>query len=91
MLGAIEPAIRKFIADNFAYRAGAASISDDESLLERGLVDSTGVLELVFYLEKTYSIKVNDDEVMPENLDSVQRIAQFVRSKADGMPRSRVA
>ena len=88
MVGSIEPAIRKFIADNFMYREGLTSLSDDDSLLDKGLIDSTGVLELVFFLEKCFDIKVADEEVIPENLDSVRRIARFVEVK--NQPKSRV-
>lgn len=88
MNGAAKVAIRKFIAENFMYREGLSSIDDDDSLLDKGLIDSTGVLELVFFLEKDFSIKVNDDEVLPDNLDSVNRITDFVLAKAQ--PKSQV-
>jgi acyl carrier protein len=81
MAVSIEPAVRQFIAQNFMYREGIQSLADDQSLLEQGLVDSTGVLELVFFLERTFAIKVADEEVVPDNLDSVQQISQFVRRK----------
>ena len=77
----IKVVVRKFIAENFMYREGIEALADDESLLEKGLIDSTGVLELVFFLEKTFAIKVNDDEVLPDNLDSVGTISQFIVSK----------
>lgn len=91
MVGKIESSVRKFIADNFMYREGLTSLQDDESLLDKGLIDSTGVLELVFFLEKTYSIKVSDDEVLPDNLDSVNRISRFVQSKLQPQAKSCVA
>lgn len=91
MAGTIEPTIRKFIADNFMYREGVSAISDEQSLLDLGLIDSTGVLELVAFLEKSFSIKVQDDEVLPDNLDSVQRISQFVQSKLAAPAETRVA
>ncbi len=81
MAESIEPAIRQFIAQNFMYREGIQSLRDNQSLLEQGLIDSTGVLELVFYLEKTFAITVGDDEVIPENLDSVQQISSYLRRK----------
>ncbi len=81
MVGSTESVVRKFIADNFMYREGVKTLGDDDSLLDKGLIDSTGVLELVFFLEKNFSIKVNDEEVLPENLDSVNRIAKFVQKK----------
>lgn len=91
MVGTIETTVRKFIAESFMYRESVASLTNDESLLDKGLIDSTGVLELVFFLEKTFSIKVDDDEVLPENLDSISRIAQFVMSKRQPAAKSCVA
>lgn len=76
-----EPVVRKFIADNFMYREGTQTLAEDESLLEKGLIDSTGVLELVFFIEKNFGIKVNDDEVVPDNLDSIQRICAYLQRK----------
>ncbi|MBV8077465.1 MAG: acyl carrier protein [Planctomycetaceae bacterium] len=79
----IEKAVREFIADNFMYREGIESLSDSDSLLESGLIDSTGILELVTFLESTFSIRIADQEVLPENLDSLERIVVFVRRKLD--------
>lgn len=56
-------------------------ITDGESFLERGIIDSTGVLELIGFLESTYGISIADDELVPANLDSVDRVATFVDSK----------
>ena len=86
-----EIAIRKFIANSFMYREGVDSLKDTDSLLDRGLIDSTGVLELVFFVEKTFGIKVNDDEVLPENLDSIQRISSLIQRKLATTPEKRVA
>ncbi len=91
MAESIEPAIRQFIAQNFMYREGIQSLRDNQSLLEQGLIDSTGVLELVFYLEKTFAITVGDDEVIPENLDSVQQISSYLRRKLTPASQVRVA
>ena len=91
MSESIEPVVRKFIADSFMYREGLSSLNDDESLLEKGLVDSTGVLELVFFLEEKFGVKVNDDEVLPENLDSINRISGFIRRKTEQEVAVRVA
>ncbi|HEX2972423.1 MAG TPA: acyl carrier protein [Tepidisphaeraceae bacterium] len=77
----IELSIRQFITDNFLYRDPGASLADNESLLEKGLIDSTGILELVMFVEKTFSIQVADAEVIPENLDSIARIAAYIRRK----------
>jgi acyl carrier protein len=83
----IEATVRKFIAESFMYREGIDGLKEGDSLLENGLIDSTGVLELVFFLEKSFDIKVKDDEVLPENLDSIRQIVHFVtRKKATALP-----
>ena len=77
----IEQKIRQFIAENFMFRHDRTELSDTESLLEAGLIDSTGVLELVGYLESQFQIAVTDDEIVPENLDSIRTIAAYVGGK----------
>lgn len=72
--------IRKFIIENFLFGDGA-SLQDDKSFLDSGIVDSTGMLELIMFLESTYEIKIDPEEMLPENLDSVQRVAAFVERK----------
>jgi acyl carrier protein len=76
----IQDEVRQFIVKNF-YVADPASLADDASLLDKGVIDSTGVLEVVAHLESTYGIKVDDAELLPENLDSIARIAAFVEKK----------
>lgn len=75
--------IREFITTNF-FVADAAGLSDGASLLELGVVDSTGVLEIMAFLEKTFGVTVEDDEIVPDNLDSIDRIATFVARKRAG-------
>lgn len=77
----IEARIRAFITDNFLFREDRDSVGDNESLLDGGLIDSTGVLELVAFLENDIGIEVADHELVPENLDSIQRIAAYVAGK----------
>jgi acyl carrier protein len=72
--------VREFIASMFLTEAGAV-LSDDDSLLQLQIVDSTGFLELVGFLETTFSIKVADDEMLPENLDSLGAIDAFLARK----------
>ncbi len=76
----IKDQIRAFITSNF-YVADASKLRDDDSFLDRGIVDSTGVLEVIAFLEKTFDIVVDDDEMLPENLDSISRVAAFVGRK----------
>jgi acyl carrier protein len=77
----IRDEVRAFIIGNFMFGQGGGSLTDDQSFLESGIVDSTGVLELIGFLEQHYSIAVADDEVLPANLDSVSQLVHFVRRK----------
>ena len=75
--------IRAFIFSNFLFDADEGALDNDASFLEQGIIDSTGVLELVEWLEETFSIKVEDEELTPENLDSVNRLGQFIARKTN--------
>jgi acyl carrier protein len=77
----IRGRFRKYIRDNFLSPAGEGSLRDDASLLEEGIMDSTGVLDLVMFIEETFGIAVKDEELMPGNLDSVDRLVAFVERK----------
>ncbi len=73
--------VRKFISENFLFREDTGSLADDDSFLEAGIIDSTGVLELISFLEETYKIEVTDDEMLPENFDSIRRIVAYLERK----------
>jgi acyl carrier protein len=77
----IAPTVRKFVVENFLFREETQALSETDSFLERGLIDSTGILELVDFLEQTFTIQVADDELLPENLDSISRISAYVQKK----------
>jgi acyl carrier protein len=76
----IKEKVKTFIKDNFLFDSMAV-IADDDSLLEKGIIDSTGVLELILYLEEEFGIKIEDEEVIPDNLDSVSNIEILIRNK----------
>lgn len=76
--------IRSFIFENFLFDASADALANDTSFLEQGIIDSTGVLELVDWLEETFGIKVDDTELVPDNLDSVNKQAAFISRKING-------
>jgi acyl carrier protein len=76
----VNEQVRKFITTNF-YVDSADELADEDSLLDRGIVDSTGVLEVIAFLEETFGISVEDSEMLPDNLDSIARIASFVKRK----------
>lgn len=76
----IEQDVRNFVISNFLFGADNG-LTPDQSLLSSGIVDSTGVLELVAFIEQTFQIKVADQELVPENLDSLAKVAAFVGRK----------
>jgi acyl carrier protein len=77
----IKQQIIDFITSNFLFDDAQASINEKESLLETGVIDSTGVLELIAFIEETYGIKIEDEEIIPENLDTILDITYFVEQK----------
>ena len=76
----ITEQVRTFVTTNF-YVPDPASLTNDASLLDQGIIDSTGVLEVIGFLEETFGISVDDKDILPENLDSIERIAGFVSRK----------
>ena len=85
-----EAKIREFILENFMIGESEEDLNSDDSFLEKGIIDSTGILELVMFVEETYNIEVEDDEVIPENFDSVNKLGIYVRRKAVSSQRSAV-
>ncbi len=73
-------AVHGFIVDNFLFGEGD-QLKEDTSFLESGIIDSTGILELITFLEETYNIQIQDDELVPENLDSIISVAKFLERK----------
>jgi acyl carrier protein len=76
----IKNPLRQFLRSTFSLSDGA-SLTDETSLLKSGLLDSTGVLELILYLESEFNITVGDEEAVPDNLDTIDRIVAFVEGK----------
>ena len=79
----MESEIRTFIADNFLLGDDVQNMPGSASLIDAGIIDSTGVLELVCFLESTFGIEVQDDEMLPENLDSIRAISNYVGRKLE--------
>lgn len=73
--------IKEFIIENFLF-GEANGLQDETSFLEEGIIDSTGVLELVTFLEEDFGIQVADEELIPENLDSINNVAAYLERKA---------
>ena len=80
----VKSTVRHYINENFMFGSNAVALADGDSFIERHVLDSTGFLELIGYLEETYSIKVRDSEMIPENLDSLENIAVYVARKRAG-------
>jgi len=74
--------IRAFIVENFLFGDATVALDDDTSLIDADLVDSTGVLELVAFLEDHFKFTIADADIVPANLDSIGRIAAFVEARA---------
>ena len=78
---ALTAEIRNFIVENFLFGDTANPLNDEDSFLENGIIDSTGVLELVSHLEETFEIKVEDEELIPDNLDSIANVVKYLERK----------
>lgn len=77
----IKTQVKKYILDNFLMGGDPGRVTDSTSFIDKGIIDSTGVLELVSFLQETYNIRVEDAEMVPENLDSLEKIEKYVRGK----------
>jgi len=73
--------IRKYILENLLFTDDETVLQDNESFLDGGIIDSTGVMEIILFIEDTFGIKVNDDEMLPVNLDSVDNLVTFIKRK----------
>lgn len=73
--------IKQFILKNYLFSDDDSALSNEDSLMQKGIVDSTGILELVNHIEETYKLKVADEEMVPENFDSVLNIVNFIGRK----------
>lgn len=80
-MSTIPAQIRQFVDENLLFGKGTEALRDSDSFLEQGIIDSTGVLELVTFIESQFSISVRDDELVPQNLDSIESLVTFIESK----------
>ncbi len=79
----IKQIMREFIVENFLSTAGMDTFEDTDSFMEKGIIDSTGVLELLEFVEERFKIKIEDEEVIPDNLDSLNSVTFFIKSKVE--------
>ncbi|MHA1381613.1 MAG: acyl carrier protein [Candidatus Helarchaeota archaeon] len=77
----IKEILRMFISENFLASAGLDQFKDTDSFMDKGIIDSTGVLELVSFIEDRFKIIVEDEEIIPDNLDSLSRLTFYIKKK----------
>ncbi len=77
----LETEIRSFVVENFLFGQDDETLTAQSSLVESGIIDSMGVAEIVAHIESRYGVTVGDDELVPDNLDSISRIAAFIARK----------
>ena len=78
----VEKKIRNYVLENYLFTDDETALANDTSFLDEGIIDSTGILEVIAFIEEEFGVKVLDDEMVPENLDSVENIVQFVAQKS---------
>lgn len=76
-----EEKIRQFILENYLFSNDQSLLSNDDSFLKKGIIDSTGILEVISYLGEEFGVTVKDEEMIPENLDSVNNLVGFIARK----------
>ena len=77
----IKRGVKQFIIDNFLFGVSNNTFHDDDSFMENGIIDSTGILELIEHIEHQYNVKIKDEELLPENLDSLNNVSNFISQK----------
>jgi len=77
----VEEKVRGYILDNFLFTDDQSELSSEDSFMEKGIIDSSGILEVIFFLGEEFKVQVEDDEMVPENLDSVNNLVAFVEKK----------
>ena len=82
----MKQALRTYVLENFMFGSRPQDLDDNASFLENGILDSTGVLELIGHLETAYGVEVSDTELVPDNLDSINRLCAFLERKGVAVP-----
>jgi acyl carrier protein len=76
-----EQKVRKYILENYLFTDDESALTNGDSFLDKGIIDSTGIMEVIFFLEEEFGVHVEDDEMVPENLDSVNNIVAYISKK----------
>jgi acyl carrier protein len=79
-----EAKLRTYILENYLFSDDQSELDNGDSFMGKGILDSTGIMEVIFYLEDEFGIQVEDEEMVPENLDSINNLLVFLESKNKG-------
>ena len=77
----VRAAVKEFVVESFLFGSSDDSLGDTDSFLESGIIDSTGILELVSFVEESFKIEVKDEELIPDNFDSIQKLVAYIGEK----------
>lgn len=77
----VESTLRTFILENYLFTDDESALNNNDSFLNKGIIDSTGILEVIFFIEENFELKVADEEMVPENLDSIANLSAFIARK----------
>ena len=77
----VKDKLREYVLENYLFTDDQSALNDDDSFLDKGIIDSTGIMEVIFFIEENFEISVADEEMVPENLDSISNIVAFVGKK----------
>ena len=77
----IKQDVREYIINNFLFGDEENSFNDDDSFMENSILDSTGILDIILFIEEKYGIKIEDNEILPQNLDSLNNLEKFIKTK----------
>ena len=77
----IRASLRRYVLENHLFTDDESRLKDNDSFLETGILDSTGIMELILFIEETHQLKVTDDEMVPENLDSIDNLVAYIERK----------
>lgn len=76
--------VKEFIVSNFLFGSDDGSLGEEDSFLENGIIDSTGIVEVVAWVEETFDIKVRDEDLLPENFDTLKRLISYIARSVKG-------
>jgi acyl carrier protein len=80
----VKQSVKSYILENVLYGADEDALSYEDSFLEKGIIDSTGIMEIVIFIEEEYGFSIYDEELIPENLDSINNLSRFINRKREG-------